>query len=213
MSCRWSIKSNILTWNVRGLGSRERRCMVRELAKKNNPDIISLQETKLMQVDKKLIMSVCNFHSPGWIALPSVGASGGVLLIWNEEVVLCHETKVDKFSVSILAALKGENQRWVVTGVYGPPGGAHLEDCLVELGRVRDRWEVPWCVGGDFNKVLFMDERNRASRRTRGMDMFCDFVDQCKLINLPILRTRFTWSNFQDSPALSKLGHFLISVD
>lgn len=48
-------------------------------------------------------------------------------------------------------------------------------------------------------------------RRTRGLDMFCDFMDLNELLNLAIQGTRFTWSNFQDSPMMSKLGRFLMS--
>lgn len=48
---------------------------------------------------------------------------------------------------------------------------------------------------GDFNEVLYMDERNRVVKRSMGMDAFCQFVDSNDLINLPISGARFTWSN------------------
>lgn len=47
----------------------------------------------------------------------------------------------------------------------------------------------------------------------RGMDMFCDFVNRQELIDIPIVGVRFTWSNFQENPALSKLDCFLVSVE
>lgn len=39
---------------------------------------------------------------------------------------------------------------------------------------------------GDFNEVLYLEDRNRAVRRTRGTNDFCEFVDSNDLINLPI---------------------------
>lgn len=72
---------------------------------------------------------------------------------------------------------------------------------------------MPWCIGGDFNEVLFLKERNKAIRRTRGMDMFCDFVYRKELIDVQMSGAKFTWSNFQDRPTLSKLDRFLISTD
>lgn len=47
-------------------------------------------------------------------------------------------------------------------------GGQLLDDFIFELKVIRDRWDIPWCIKGDFNEVLFLDKRNRATRRTRG---------------------------------------------
>lgn len=122
-------------------------------------------------------------------------------------------SSVDSFSVSVVATIKGENQKWMVTGVYGPTRGDLLESFIEELERIKGRWNLPWCIGGDFNEIIFLEERNRATRRTRGMDLFCDFVDRNELIDVQMSGVRFTWSNFQERPALSKLDRFLISTN
>lgn len=75
-------------------------------------------------------------------------------------------------------------------------GGQVFEDFMNELEVIRGRREIPWCVGGDFNEVLFLNDRNRATRRTRGMDTFGDFVDRHELIDVHMTGARFTWSNF-----------------
>lgn len=54
----------------------------------------------------------------------------------------------NKYSVSMVDAANGESQRWLVTGVYGSIRGDHLEDFIMELGMIRARWELPWCIGG-----------------------------------------------------------------
>lgn len=55
-------------------------------------------------------------------------------------------------------------------------------------------------MGGDFNKVLYAEERNRGSRRTGGMEMFGDFMDNNNLLDVLISSTYFTLSNFQEDP-------------
>lgn len=55
----------------------------------------------------------------GWCVLPSVGASGGVVLIWESETVGVEVEWVDSFSVSVVASLKDDSIKWLVTGVYG----------------------------------------------------------------------------------------------
>lgn len=44
------------------------------------------------------------------------------------------------------------------------------------------------------------------------MDEFCEFVDGKELLNLPISRARFTWSNLQERASRSKLDRFQISM-
>lgn len=97
--------------------------------------------------------------------------------------------------------------------VYGLSNNNCLEEFLAELKTIKSRRDLPWCIGGDFNEVLYLEERNWAVRTTTGMELFCEFVDSNDLINLPITGARYTWSNFQNQPSLSKLDRFLISVE
>lgn len=66
---------------------------------------------------------------------------------------------------------------------------------------------------GDFNEVLYLEDRSHATRRTRGIDEFYEFVDSNELINVPIFRAQYTWYNYQERPSLSKLDRFLISPE
>jgi len=53
---------------------------------------------------------------------------------------------------------------WAFTGVYGPQARDEKLRMLEELGRVRDGWPGPWCVGGDFNEILYPYERGRVQK-------------------------------------------------
>lgn len=79
------------------------------------------------------------------------------------------------YSVSIVAAFKGDDQKWMLIGVYGPTTGARFDEFIVELQLIRTR--TPWCIGGDFNEVLYLEERSHAEHRTLGMELFYEFVD------------------------------------
>lgn len=108
------------------------------------------------------------------------------MLIWNSELVDVELSWVDSFSVTVVVALCGDSQKWMVTGVYGSSvGGQLFDDFINELEEVRGRNKLSWCIGGDFNEDLFINERNKATRRTRGMDSFGDFVDCNEFIDMP----------------------------
>lgn len=51
----------IVSWNVRGLGSRRKRILIKDLLVKECLDIVSFQETKLEVVDRKIFKDIVGF--------------------------------------------------------------------------------------------------------------------------------------------------------
>jgi mannosylglycoprotein endo-beta-mannosidase len=128
----------ICTWNVRGLGSKRKRSVIRRLLANCGADIIILQETKKVEVDRRLVSSIWGSRFKDWVSIPAFGTAGGLVLIWNTRYVSVLESVVGAFSVSI--KIQGVNRSdWWLTGVYGPNG--YREDFL--LGR--NGWFV-WVV-------------------------------------------------------------------
>lgn len=157
------MKCNFLSWNVRGLGNLKRRRLVKELVGQYKPDVVILKETKLARMNNRIVRSLCSVENVDWIDLPAIGSVGGIIMFWNKDCVQCVTKWVDGFSVSMEAGILGGNQRWVITGVYGPPSGAGWADFLVELRSIIGRRDLPWCIGGDFNEIMYVGERSRAS--------------------------------------------------
>ena len=52
------LSDNILIWNVRGLNSRARRLVVRELVAQDRFTVVALQETKLQTCDHALVLEI-----------------------------------------------------------------------------------------------------------------------------------------------------------
>lgn len=64
-----------------------------------------------------------------------------------------------------------------------------------ELADFRCLWTRPWCVCGDFNGILNLEERSSDSGLSFGLRLFADFVDGQGLCDVPISGTSFTLSN------------------
>ncbi|RVW90394.1 hypothetical protein CK203_045761 [Vitis vinifera] len=75
----------IISWNVRGLGSRNKRRMVKDFLRSENPDVVMIQETKKENCDRRFVGSVWTVRNKDWVALPASGASGGILIIWDSK--------------------------------------------------------------------------------------------------------------------------------
>jgi hypothetical protein len=74
-------------------------------------------------------------------------------------------------------------------------------------------WELPRCIGGDFNVTCFPVEISRDVRLSAAMLEFSDFISEQGLMDLPLVGGSFTWSNNQDIYSWSRLDRFNISLD
>ena len=90
----------IISWNVRVLNDRDKRLRVRNMIKSWGADIICLQETKMEFISKREIRSLWGCQHVDWLYLGSIGASGGVLVMWDRRTVEKIDGAVGRFSVS-----------------------------------------------------------------------------------------------------------------
>lgn len=122
----------IISWNVRGLGSRSKRRVLKEKLVNSKADVVILQETKKDVIQRKLIGSIWGIRYSDWVSIPSNGRSGGILIMWKTKSVSVVEAVVGIFSISI--KIKGINGLdWWISGVYGPNKVTERDDFWDEL--------------------------------------------------------------------------------
>ena len=169
----------IISWNVRGLNAADKRAVVKSVLVGARPHIVCLQETKIERMDLFLVREVWGGRFVEWEFLPSRGASGGILVCWDNQVVIREEMERGGFSVSCLFNCVADEFRWVFTRVYGPVLGFERGDFYEELENVAFRWQRPWCVCGDFNAVRFPFERTGSHRLSDAMVGSVDVLMSC----------------------------------
>ncbi|KAK9941489.1 hypothetical protein M0R45_018083 [Rubus argutus] len=94
----------IISWNIRGLGSKNKRRVIKEILVNKGADIVILQETKKVEVDRKLVSSIWGARYKNWTSIPSTGRTaraGGILIMWNTKFVFVIESVVGDFTISI----------------------------------------------------------------------------------------------------------------
>lgn len=126
--------------------------------------------------------------------LPSVGRSGGVICLWVKGVIKMDSVVVEEFSVSLWCRFAREEARWMVTNVYGTVAYERKEAFLKELEEVRGNNVIPWCAGGDFNEIWFIEERRGDEVVDRFMRMFLEFMENLAMVDLPMVGNEFTWA-------------------
>ena len=90
----------ILSWNVKGLNVVEKRLQIRNLLRTWRPDIVCLQETKLEWITRGIVRSIWSCPYIDWLYLGFKGASGGIVLMWDQRLMEKVEEAVGQFSVS-----------------------------------------------------------------------------------------------------------------
>ncbi|GLT55575.1 hypothetical protein SLA2020_286860 [Shorea laevis] len=168
---------------------------------------------KLEVISREVIRSVWGCLYVDWLYLGSRGASGGILLMWDRRVVEKVEECVGRFVVACAFRSVTENFEWAFAGIYGPNDDVERRGLWDELAGLMALWDLPWCMGGDFNVVRYPGERIGESRHTQAMVEFSEFIFEQGLLDIPLEGGRFTWSNGREVEAWSKIDRFLLSTE
>lgn len=207
--------SHILVWNVRGLNSTARRDSVRVIVESARVDVVCLQETKMESISRRTVLAMLGAEfDNNFSYLPSLGASGGILVAWRTRLGTALASRIDNFSVSI--QLHPENgEPWWLTCVYGPQGNDDKIAFLQELRTVRALCPGPWMLAGDFNLIYKDEDKNNPNLNRAMMGRFRKLIDDLAIKELPLHGRKFTWSSSSTSPnpTLVKLDRVFCSPD
>ncbi|KAH0996221.1 hypothetical protein GBA52_020085 [Prunus armeniaca] len=132
------------------------------------------------------------------IVVDSVGASGGLCLLWMEEVTI-HACSFSRNHFNVDAEILGLMGKWRLTGFYGWPVTSDRYkswDFLEKLGQCNS---LMWLCLWDFNEIIWGHEKVGGNPRSvkRQMMGFRHAVDVCGLKDLGFSSPKFTcWHNW-----------------
>jgi len=175
-------------------------------------DIVCIQETKITELSRRIILSALGSDFSDFTFAPSIGASGGILIAWRRHIGVSTAQRVDNHSVTVqFSPVNG--QSWWLTCVYGPQGNDEKIQFLQELRDIRAACPGPWMVARDFNLIYRDEDKNNANYNRAMMGRFRRFINDLALKEIPLHGRKYTWSNQQNSPTLVRLDRVLCSVD
>ena len=206
-----------LFWNLRGFGHDGRRRQLVDYMREENIDIVAIQET--MRSEFSLSLSKLDRLSRHLFAchwLPSSGVaghSGGILLgVKDATFEVCSMDRRD-FFMSMEVWERAVNFKWEVIVVYGPADHSRSTAFLVELHAKIRAATLPVIVGGDFNLLRSVEDKNNGQVDQSGMQRFNDWIADLELRELDRVGARFTWTNKQVNPTRSVLDRVFISPE
>ena len=203
---------NLLIWNARGLNSRARRNVVRQLVEEQWVSLVSIQETKLDSCDHTIIRDMLGSDFD-FFDLPVSHTCGGIVLAWNRCFWLASSPVYKEFSLTARLTLLATGDSWWITVVYGPQGDQAKIRFLEELRSIRQVCPDTWMICGDFNIIYKAEDKNNGRLHRRMMGRFRRLINDLALQDLCLKGRHFTWSSERDSPTLERLDRVLVSDD
>ena len=187
---------NILNWNVRGLNNPARWTVARDLVSETKATIVSLQETKLDQVNVALVNETLGPRFlQNFVVLPALGTRGGILLAVHDEhyKIVSADVGVHTITATVEAFAGGEI--WCITVVYGPQDDQEKLQFLGELRWISQDVLDKWLIIEDFNLILHASDKSNDNLNRHMMGAFRDLVHDLNLKELNLRGRKFTWSN------------------
>lgn len=147
----------ILSWNTPRLGNLCGIRFLQDLISKEGSDVMFLQEKKLLARTKENKKYFFGFFN--CIVIDCEERGRGLAILWTKEVVL----SVRDFSKNHIHAniynMDESEHSWMFTSIYGHPEGINKSKTWALINQLGAGVSRPWLLGGDFNEVLFVDEK------------------------------------------------------
>jgi hypothetical protein len=158
-------------------------------------------------VSKAAVHSLWGYNNVDWCYLGSLGASRGILLTWDIE------EHMEAYTVACSFRNVDDNFEWAFASVCGPNVDSDKIVLWDELVGLLSLWNVPWCIGGDYNIIYVPRKRSSSSRLSQAMLEFPKFIFEHGLMDLPLVGSSFTWFDNRDPLVWSRIDRFLLSPD
>lgn len=124
-----------MSWNVRGINTSSKWNAIRDKVLDSACDVVCFQETKKETLDLAFLKNVCPPSIDQMEFLPSVGASGGMLVAWKSSLFRGELLFINNFALSVQFTSQHDNSSWVLTNIYAP---CHSEGKLAFLDWLKD---------------------------------------------------------------------------
>lgn len=200
---------NILSWNCRGTGGRATIPTLKRYLQSTRAHLAFVSETKCNTT--QAMNRIAHLPLPHSEIIPSSGKSGGLWLLWSDDIRL---SILEKSFYFIFVRIENVLGSWILGLVYGDPHH-YVSDYIWERILFYSRSSLPLCLVGDFNSVLTKSEKFGGSQKTAShVHSFQRMVQTAGVLDLGYKGPAFTWSNNQPLSTLimQRLDRALASV-
>ncbi|KAE8680042.1 hypothetical protein F3Y22_tig00111392pilonHSYRG00178 [Hibiscus syriacus] len=188
-----------------GVGSPKFRRHLREHCRESRPDLVALLETRISGINADKVIQRLGFQNS--FRVEAHGFSGGIWILWKDGLDVEILTISNQF---IHGRCWSDNEnRWLYfTAIYASPQVEKRKLIWKHLTELMPGENEAWLLGGDFNSILRLDEREGGSSRGSGdHPQFKDFLSEVWRNDLDALTNVNSFQSKASEWNLNVFGH------
>ncbi|XP_074301215.1 uncharacterized protein LOC141632574 [Silene latifolia] len=199
-------------WNVRGLNNVNKQKHLKWFLLQNDVELFGLLETRVKPSSLNLIASnVCY----GWNFVTNISQhpGGRIWILWKGNSVDVEVLEMSEQYIHTKIRLVQTENVFLATFIYAFNKIEHRVPLWNALDRLSGNG--PWIILGDFNNVLYTNERLGKAVRDEEMLPFQSTVARCDLHDMKTTGAFFTWNNKQPSETriFSRIDRVMVNSD
>ncbi|XP_028551527.1 uncharacterized protein LOC110100832 [Dendrobium catenatum] len=177
-----------------GANKREASLYLNDFVKSWYVLFVGLVETKISSFERYEV-NKCLGDDWDYFLLPSVGASGGIMVFWKANIAKFSLIKSSSQCV-IRELCLFNNSKWLISTIYGNKN-AVLRRKLWEDLEENNSTNFPMIIGGDFNCILSQEDKRGGKKFSfyQGPQEMAAFMARNDLHDVGIIGPKFTWCN------------------
>ncbi|XP_071741172.1 uncharacterized protein [Rutidosis leptorrhynchoides] len=203
---------NILSINIRGGKKRRKRVWVRDMCFKHGIQFLGVQETKMEKLEPFRIKCMWGNFCFEYACSLSRGRSGGILSIWDPNVLTKDQIWCSDNFVIMKGTWSGHSGDYFLVNIYSPQDPIAKIHLWVQLLEFKSQNDGIYIFFGDFNEVRSEEDRYGTLFNVHGATAFNTFISDAGLHDLPLGGRRYSWMNKSGSK-MSLLDRFLVSSE
>ncbi|XP_074298631.1 uncharacterized protein LOC141629549 [Silene latifolia] len=187
---------------------------IRRFLHMNKLDVFGLIETRVKGNNwLKVSNNICN----NWaICTNHQSHKGGrIWMLWNPQAYQVDIQHVFSHTIHARLTDRVKKREFWITFVYGFNKAADRRSLWNSLKTYQKQTTGAWLIGGDFNNVLFPNERVGSQITSAEITPFRDCVHYCGVEDLKAVGSFFTWTNKQEASqrVYSRIDRVMINDD
>lgn len=153
---------SVLSHNVRGINSTAKWNSIRCVIRDSGCDAVCLQETKKELFNRVYLKNFCPNQFDSFAFVPSVGFSGGSIIIWKSSKLTGTVIFQNEYAQSVEFFSNLSACSWIITNIYAPCTLQGKMDFLSSLHNISMPSDKLWLLVGDFNLIRRPEDMNKA---------------------------------------------------
>ncbi|GMI78236.1 hypothetical protein HRI_001492900 [Hibiscus trionum] len=141
----------LVSWNIRGLGKREKVRAICRCSLKNKAQVLLIQETKLEVIKPWVKARLGKANLGEVVEVPSEGVIRWSNLRMESEFFQSGKKNYRKRWIGLIGTLTEGNLKIVLININAPNAATERKRVFDQLSLHIESWSIPVIVAGDFN--------------------------------------------------------------